>query len=74
MPQLHLYVPDEIAAQVTAQAKARGISVSKLLAEMVHRDIGKGWPDGFFEEVAGGWKGEPLERPDQLTLEERDRL
>jgi hypothetical protein len=74
MPQLHLYVPDETAAQVTARAKARGISVSKLLAEMVHQEIGKGWPDSFFEEVVGGWKGEPLERPDQLTLEKRDRL
>jgi hypothetical protein len=74
MPQLHLYVPDETAAQVTARAKARGISVSKLLAEMVRREIGKGWPDGFFKEVVGGWLGEPLERPEQLALEERDRL
>ncbi len=24
-----------------------------------------GWPAGFFEEVIGGWVGEPLERPDQ---------
>jgi hypothetical protein len=22
------------------------------------------WPEAFFEEVVGGWKGEPLERPD----------
>jgi hypothetical protein len=41
------------------------------------------WPEGFFEEVVGGWQGE-LERPDQgsfesnraeftnLTEEERD--
>ncbi len=23
----------------------------------------KGWMPGFFEEVIGGWVGEPLERP-----------
>ncbi len=74
MPQLHLYVPDETAAQVAARAKARGISVSKLLAEMVHREIARGWPDGFFEEVVGGWLGEPLQRPPQLSFEERDQL
>ena len=27
------------------------------------------WPEGFFEEVVGGWKGEPLERPDQGWFE-----
>jgi len=27
------------------------------------------WPERFFEEVVGGWKGEPLERPDQGRLE-----
>jgi hypothetical protein len=74
MPQLHLYVPEATAAQVAARAKARGISVSKLLAEMVHREIGRGWPDGFFEEVVGGWHGEPLERPHQLSFEEREQL
>jgi hypothetical protein len=74
MPQLHLYVPDEIAAQVTARAKARGVSVSKLLAEIVRREIESGWPDRFFEEVVGGWKGDPLSRPPQLDLEKRDSL
>lgn len=25
----------------------------------------RGWMPGFFEEVIGGWVGEPLERPEQ---------
>ena len=29
------------------------------------------WPEGFFEEVVGGWKGEPIERPEQAPLELR---
>lgn len=32
------------------------------------------WPEGFFEEVVGGWKGEPLDRPEQGHAERRDRL
>ena len=32
------------------------------------------WPEGFFEEVVGGWKGEPLDRPEQGQAERRDRL
>ncbi len=33
-----------------------------------------GWPHGFFEEVAGGWQGERLERGDQGEYESRDEL
>jgi hypothetical protein len=33
-----------------------------------------GWPAGFFEEVIGGWVGEPLERPDQGEYEIREVL
>lgn len=29
------------------------------------------WPAGFFEEVIGGWHGEPLERPEQGEYEQR---
>ena len=32
------------------------------------------WPAGFFENVIGGWQGEPLERPEQGVFEERDAL
>ena len=33
-----------------------------------------GWPPGFFKEVAGGWKGEPLVRDDQGQYEVREDL
>ncbi len=36
--------------------------------------IKKGWMPGFFEEVIGGWVGEPLERPDQGEYETRETL
>jgi hypothetical protein len=33
-----------------------------------------GWMPGFFEEVIGGWVGEPLERPEQGDYENREQL
>ncbi|MBD2415661.1 hypothetical protein FACHB389_31175 [Nostoc calcicola FACHB-389] len=34
----------------------------------------RGWMPGFFEEVIGGWVGEPLERPEQGDYEIREQL
>jgi len=34
VPQLHPYVPDDVAAALRARARERGTSVSKLLAEI----------------------------------------
>ena len=74
MPQLHMYVPEEIAQALRERARARGIALSQLLAEIVRKEVAAGWPALFFEDVVGGWQGEPLERPDQDDPEERDPL
>lgn len=34
----------------------------------------KQWQEGFFEEVIGGWEGEPLVREKQPDYEEREQL
>lgn len=74
MPQLHLYVPDETAELLKSRARERGMSVSGYLAEVVGREVGgEDWPEGFFEEVLGGWEGE-LERSAQGEYEEREAL
>ena len=74
MPQLHLYVSDELATKVKQHAKASGQTVSKYLAGVVLKDLGEGWPADFFETVVGGWKGKPLERHPQGDYEKRDAL
>jgi hypothetical protein len=74
MPQLHLYVPDEVAETAKARAKAAGKSLSSYLADLVVNEVAGDWPEGFFENVAGGWKGEPLERPKQGHPAHRNRL
>ena len=74
MPQLHFYVSDEIAERVRQRAEANHMSVSKYLATLVKKEAGSGWPDGYFERVVGGWKGESLKRPPQGEFEERHVL
>ena len=74
MPQLHLYVPDETAEMLKSKARERGMSVSGYLAEVVGREVGgEDWPEGFFEEVLGGWEGD-LERSPQGSYETREAL
>ena len=48
--------------------------VSRCLAAVLKKDSDNGWPDGYFERVVGGWKGEPLTRPPQGESEERHVL
>lgn len=74
MPQLHLYVPDDVASVVRQRARARRMTVSGYLAELVRREVAPGWPARFFDEVVGGWTGKPLRRPRQGGWERRDRL
>lgn len=74
MPQLHLYLPWSAAERVRAKANSRGVSVSRYLAELVLREVGDDWPPDFWDEVVGGWDGEPISRPPQGSLETRDAL
>ena len=74
MPQLHLYLPEKDAERVRQRARAAGVAVSKYLAALVLRQLEEGWPEGFFDDVVGGWQGEPLERPPAGSFEPRERL
>ena len=74
MPQLHLYLADEVAEAVKARARARGQSLSGYLAKIVEDQVAGDWPRGFFDEVVGGWKGRPLRRGRQGRPERRERL
>jgi len=70
--QLHFYVPDEIGERIKACAKARGVSVSRYLADLAQREVVQGWPEGYFQRVTGAWHGQPPERPQQGELEIRE--
>lgn len=72
MPQLHFYLPKELADKVRRVAEAADMPVSRYIAELVTREIGSEWPEGYFKEVIGGWVGEPPERPSQGDFEFRE--
>jgi len=72
MPQLHFYVPKQVAERVRQEASAAGLSVSRYLAKVVKQEFHQQWPTGFFEEVVGAWQGEPLQRAEQGAFDVRD--
>lgn len=61
---LHLDIPVEMAnTEIEVTVTIQEISSQK-----------RGWIPGFFEEVIGGWVGEPLERPEQGEYETREQI
>lgn len=74
MPQMHLYVPKEIAEEVRRRASRSGQTISQYLARVVRGAVADSWPELYFDQVVGGWRGVPLERPSQPSLENRESL
>jgi hypothetical protein len=70
MAQIHCYIPDEVAEQLQKKARHAHISVSKYLANLVKKEVGNQWPEGYFD-VFGSWEGEPLKRSEQGEFEKR---
>jgi hypothetical protein len=74
MPRITLHLDDDIAARLEREAASKGISVADYLVKLLVREMGQDWPEGFFEEIVGGWAGKPLHRPPQGDYETRERL
>ncbi len=68
MPQLHCYVPDDLAKRLQAKAQQSHLSVSKYLALLIKKEVDNQWPEGYFE-LFGSWQGDPLKRPPQGEYE-----
>lgn len=60
MPQLHFYVPDDVAKMIKRRAAQANQPVSRYVAELVKRDAGQGWPEGYFESLSRGAGGAAL--------------
>jgi post-segregation antitoxin (ccd killing protein) len=73
MSQIHCSVAPDVEGELRARAKARKLPLSKYVAEVLTKEVRRGWPPGWFERVAGSWKG-PLERPPQGKFEKRTPL
>ncbi|RLE18157.1 MAG: hypothetical protein DRJ61_14320 [Acidobacteria bacterium] len=72
MPQLHLYVNDDVAADIKRRANETGMSVSRFLALMIRERTPTDWPEDWFDRIPGGWQGRPLVREPQGKFETRE--
>ena len=73
MPQLHCYVPEEIASQVHQKAEHAHMSVSKYLAQLVLKDVSGSWPENYFD-LFGSWQGVAIKQAEATKLETREEL
>lgn len=71
VPQLHFYVPDDIAEQIKARAALAKQPVSRYVAELVKRDVGQGWPEDYFKRIAGSANDAPIGHEPAGLPEER---
>ncbi len=60
--------------QVPVNLKNTDLDVVVIVQPVAPSAKDLGWPSGFFEEVAGGWRGELLVREDQGEYEVREEL
>ena len=71
VPQLHFYVPDDVAEQIKARAALAKQPVSRYVAELVKRDVSQGWPKGYFKRIAGVAHDAPIKHEPSGLPEER---
>ncbi|MFP4596969.1 MAG: hypothetical protein ACLFVJ_01880 [Persicimonas sp.] len=74
MKRLEVDLSDSAAEHLQREAQKRGMTVSEYARDLLERQVLDQWPEGFFERVAGGWKGDALERPPQDELESREQI
>lgn len=74
MPQLHFYVPDDVAEQIKARAAQAKLPVSRYVADLVKRDAGQGWPEDYFERISGAVEGATIKYEPSGPPEERPPL
>jgi hypothetical protein len=71
MAQLHFYVPDDVAEQIKARAAQAKLPISRYVANLVKRDIGRGWPEGYFKRISSAAKGGAISYEPSGPPEER---
>jgi len=74
MPQVHTYIPEDLAKRLQEDARASGISTSQMIAHLIRREYGSDWPKGYLERFFGTKTSEPLDRPEQGEYEVREEM
>jgi len=73
MPQVTIYLPDELADRLRRDAKKAGTSLSAYIARLASpRPVRGRWPPDF-DKLYGSWQGE-FPDVDELPADEREPL
>lgn len=67
MPQLNLYVNDELLEKIQSAARMADTSISKWVRNRLVGAMADTWPEGYFD-VFGSLAGVDLARPEQGDL------
>ena len=71
MPQLAIYVDDNLSKKLNKVIRASGQSRSKWVTDLIKSKLEDEWPESFFE-LAGSWEGE--ETPEEIMANIRKGL
>ena len=71
MPQLAIYIDDNLSKKLNKAIKVSGKSRSKWVADLIKAKLEDEWPEDFFE-LAGSWVGE--ETPEEIMATIRKGL
>ncbi len=63
MPQLAIYIDDNLSKKLNKIIKVSGKSLSKWVADLIKAKLKDEWPEDFFK-LAGSWEGE--EKPEEI--------
>ncbi|MGO9257618.1 MAG: hypothetical protein ACLQU1_15095 [Bryobacteraceae bacterium] len=53
MPQLNLYVSEDLASRLKREARRAGLPLSRYVVSLLSAGKKSGWPPGYFEKTCG---------------------
>ena len=71
MPQLAIYIDDNLSKKLNKVIEVSGKSRSKWVADLIKAKLKDEWPEDFFK-LAGSWEGE--ETPEEIMATIRKGL
>jgi predicted transcriptional regulator len=71
MPQLAIYIDDNLSKKLDKAIKVSGKSRSRWVADAIEARLQDEWPEDFFE-LAGSWEGEKT--PEEIMAQIRKGL
>ncbi|MDY6951949.1 MAG: CopG family transcriptional regulator [Thermodesulfobacteriota bacterium] len=71
MPQLAIYIDEELSKKLNKAIEVSGKSRSRWVADVIKAKLADEWPEDFFD-LAGSWEGE--ETPEEILATIRRSL